>query len=1410
MNTQIDSKPSAVLIESYNERLRKFLLPEDVQNATITVGESDSDGVATATITIPGKKTITTKIKRLNVDSTAPLTSVPELGGEKFMRLLMDDMDAVRVASSDIMNAIGIRTPDDIANLPLEDQVTLEGAIMLSAAIWIKEGVFVPPTDIIVDDISNNYSEYLAKNGNVLGVFEVTAKPASLAYMGKTKGMMMSQVTPTIPDVTDVEWTIVEINIASPEDMELLTDPSNYVVSTKSGIITTDRPQLDMETFTGWMSAANYTLKDGETVRVKVAASQIGEVFRLPIFTDVGITAVTEPKSVYYPFKMLFLREEPVNPYPYSLSVTVSKGNYVVTTEVELTGIAGQSDELGFKYLPASDEVHYVDYTYRDGILTINLNGIQTKSYTTDNTTIVVPLLTGLASQELGGVGQFTSEYITDDTNVLPVPTWAIEDEPDTRSIEELPTTVFTPRGDVDGVVNDISIEMDILKTGKWSLRDSSGLEILGMDSGVQETEYLVSKDISRFEYTNLRPVLTTGMLTAGETYTLFADLNSLTFSSHGDATDGIDFTALPEGIKCLRFGLSNRELTVPTVMPASLTNMSRLFSQSRVFNQDLSGWDMSNVTDVSGMFNNATAFNQDISDWDVSSVTAMSGMFENANAFNQDISGWDVSNVTNMRAMFFESTSFDQDLSNWNVSSVTNMKYMFYDATAFNQDISTWNVGSVTDISQMFSGAKKFNQDISGWDVSNVLDMAGMFFEATAFVQDLTGWCVTNITEEPEYFASSTSLTPELFPVWGTCPRGEDGSTPVEPIDPPVEEVPGEFDLDKVTNGDTSGQWTLEVDVESDEVPVASVLTELALTAVNNAYDTTITTADVTSNLEDKTLTIYTLKENASNVTGTLIVTVILNVTPPPVVKFDLNTLTNTGSPGTWIHEYDEGADFNAEALIVANQLVEVINLTFDQVVVTSDLAITAEPPDIISISPSITGHDKLDSMIFVQTKVKPKPIVRFDLSTITNGDEVGVWTLDINEDDLSEVTAQSATQAVLDAFNASSDIQITYDQLDVVKEDTLITVTPSKGGAGVLEGSFIITLNVIVKVPEVPQVLPKDGGVKFTVTYPDSEAANAGITIRIDDRIDSAYTLYENDIVVVNNDVITDDIGGLSIEGNESVTVVTTAGRRGKVCEYIYVGPAQSLRVGSIGLNAVEVNMTSFGEGVSNILFNVPGKLTVPTVLPAHVTKLNAMFNACTTFNQDISMWDTSRVTNMSQMFNSCKAFNQPIGNWNVSKVTDMSRMFTDAYAFNQDLSGWSTSSLTKTESMFNNAGAFNQDISNWNVSSVTDMNTMFNGASSFNQDISAWDVSKVTDMSNMFGGASVFNADISGWDTVNVTDMGYMFSRTPAFNQDLSKWCVPNIDTLPAGFTDNPLLTEERIPVWGTCPSHEPESA
>ena len=149
--------------------------------------------------------------------------------------------------------------------------------------------------------------------------------------------------------------------------------------------------------------------------------------------------------------------------------------------------------------------------------------------------------------------------------------------------------------------------------------------------------------------------------------------------------------------------------------------------------------FDVSQVTNMSppnlsmeqvGVFDKV--FNQDISSWDVHSVTDMSGMFFGCENFNQDLSSWHVDSVTNMYAMFLDCTAFNGPLNGWNVSQVQNMSGMFWNCSAFNQDLKDWDVSQVTDMSYMFYGCEKFNQDLSIWGHHlqgvNVKNMIGMF----------------------------------------------------------------------------------------------------------------------------------------------------------------------------------------------------------------------------------------------------------------------------------------------------------------------------------------------------------------------------------------------------------------------------------------------------------------------------------------------------------------------------------------------------------------------------------------------------------------------------------------------------------------------------------------------------------
>ena len=68
----------------------------------------------------------------------------------------------------------------------------------------------------------------------------------------------------------------------------------------------------------------------------------------------------------------------------------------------------------------------------------------------------------------------------------------------------------------------------------------------------------------------------------------------------------------------------------------------------------------------------------------------------------------------------------------------------------------------------------------------------------------------------------------------------------------------------------------------------------------------------------------------------------------------------------------------------------------------------------------------------------------------------------------------------------------------------------------------------------------------------------------------------------------------------------------------------------------------------------------------------------------------------------------------NWDVSLVDDMNGLdvlgsyqgFGNKTTFNGNISSWDTSSLKNMQSMFREATAFNQDIGSWNTAQVTSM--------------------------------------------------------------------------------------------------------
>jgi type II secretory pathway pseudopilin PulG len=185
---------------------------------------------------------------------------------------------------------------------------------------------------------------------------------------------------------------------------------------------------------------------------------------------------------------------------------------------------------------------------------------------------------------------------------------------------------------------------------------------------------------------------------------------------------------------------------SVPSTLPASVKDVSYMFGNTNVFNQNLNNWDMSNVTTTRSMFQKAVGFNADISQWKLTSVKDAGNMFYMAKTFNQNLNTWDTSSFTRMDGMFRAATAYNQDMNNWKTGNVEDMTQMFQDATAFNGNVHDWDTTNVKDMHNMFAAAANFNQRLDGFETANVTDMSNMFLNAYKFNQNIGNWNVTKV----------------------------------------------------------------------------------------------------------------------------------------------------------------------------------------------------------------------------------------------------------------------------------------------------------------------------------------------------------------------------------------------------------------------------------------------------------------------------------------------------------------------------------------------------------------------------------------------------------------------------------------------------------------------------------------
>ena len=299
-----------------------------------------------------------------------------------------------------------------------------------------------------------------------------------------------------------------------------------------------------------------------------------------------------------------------------------------------------------------------------------------------------------------------------------------------------------------------------------------------------------------------------------------------------------------------------------------------------------------------------------------------------------------------------------------------------------------------------------------------------------------------------------------------------------------------------------------------------------------------------------------------------------------------------------------------------------------------------------------------------------------------------------------------------------------------------------------------------------------------------------------------DNSFTFYTQDInydIDWDNDRMFEDTG---VSGNQSHTFATAGVhtiRFRNLNDIFIINQADKEKYTSIeqwGTSVWNADMNSAFQGARNLTMN--SNAGIPDM--SAVTNMAYMFRGASSFNGDISGWNTVAVTDMTGMFWGATSFNQDIGGWNTAQVASMKWMFYEATSFNQDIGRWNTAQVTNMEAMFIVASSFNQDISRWNTASVTDMRHMFYEASLFNGDMSRWNTAQVTDMQGMFTGATSFNQDISRWNTAKVTDMRNMFYGVTSFNQDMSRWNTAQVTNMGGMFWDATPFNQD-IGRWNT---------
>ncbi len=825
----------------------------------------------------------------------------------------------------------------------------------------------------------------------------------------------------------------------------------------------------------------------------------------------------------------------------------------------------------------------------------------------------------------------------------------------------------------------------------------------------------------------------------------------------------------------------------------AQVTTMSDVFSRATSFNQDIGRWNTEKVTNISSMFSGATSFNQDIGNWNTAQVTTMSDVFSRATSFNQDISRWNTAQVTKMEFVFsgatLSPTNYDSLLVGWNRQNLQTgvtfsggtSKYRSVTAHTARENMTatTANGGdnwTITDGGQIQSSDAPSTMFLSSTSIAEnaganaVVGMLSTNGGASSYTYALVAG--EGATDNASFRISGTALqliasadyetkttyairlkvagiavekqftitvrnVNDNAPVFAEGPTAtvayaENATTAVTTI-LATDADAGQPVTFTLSGGTDAGLFTLSSTGELTfntapdyESPVD--------TGMDNRYEVTITATDngtpEMSAMQALTITVTDVNEHAPVFAGGATMVDVVEGTRT------VTTVTATDAdPRQTVAFVLSGADAGLFSVTQAGEL-------------TFNTAPNYEMPI------SATGSNTY-TVDVTATDEQPSPMTATQTLTIT--------VTDVND---APVFAEGPTATVTYAENSATPVTTVV----ATDEDAEQTVTLTLSGVDASKFSFtsagVLTFK---KEPDFENPIDTDGDNIYEVTVTATDRQTPPMTVT------QTLTITVTD--VVNEDGNPTDHFVLKITTNPS----TNASDRSFTfftedtnydIDWDNNGTFESADKGVAG----DQSHTFPTAGEHTIRFNNLTDINI-----ANSSMEGPKYTS-------IEQWGTSVWnTDMSFAFQGASnlTMSQNAGTPNMSAVTNMRGMFFNATSFNGDISGWNTAKVTDMVAMFNNATSFDQNIGGWNVEAVADMLSMFIGVTlsiaNYDSLLVGWNRQNLQTGVSFHAGNSKYSSDVAhiargnmtattanGGDNWGITDGGRVNVHAPVFTE------------------------------------------